>query len=415
MRSGVKVHNRRGWWFLLAALWACEPRHGKAQAAASGVAIAPRIVPKPTQSAAQPPAVPDPVQHRFKLRAFDQAPQQFLPEALGAAGAKPGQVKAGDGCKKPLLIEMQGYADDAPVRATVEVQGRRIAIRSVQVDTRARATLNGSLPESFCGHSDWVEPVAFKAVTQGSKRATYDCFLGQNSYFEVDRGRVHLEANPPDPSSPSLTLRETAPQRVAVRDAYQPVLKHSSDVEAVVVGDASKYLAYLTLDDRDLFLAEIGGTPAAVLREVRTGLKCELHECSASVAAFQLTPEPVVLVASVAGENCGAKCTRSAEAEIWTLDASGFHGGTKLPPGYEMMGGISYEGSSSQTTASWVDGDGVAPLEILLETRDSNAEEVSRTVLAYEPETHAYSASEPLTGVSDDAVAELRGPELISY
>jgi hypothetical protein len=171
-------------------------------------------------------------------------------------------------------------------------------------------------------------------------------------------------------------------------------------------------LAVLELGSRRLGLVQLGGAPPKKVHEIVTDLSCEYHLCNAGLDAFEISPELTLIVATVFGQNCGNRCTDHAAGGLWTLTPDGFHQGHAPPDGYEMPVGPNYEGRSSRTTVSWADGDGVPPLELLVETNESQAE---RFIAGFDPEARSYSKWKPLPDVSDEAMGPLRGRTLASY
>lgn len=269
----------------------------------------------------------------------------------------------------------------------------------------------------MCQNGEFLEPRALSLQSApGSVAVRYAGSLSQNSYFDIDRNRIHLELTEVDASYPTFELWNTEPARVALRDKYQKVLMNSGDVEAVVPGNEGvSYLAYLTVKERGLVLAELEGSPPKLKRDIVTDMTCDMHECGAALVAFSVNANLTVLVPTISGENCGAKCTRSARASVWTLTPDGFHQGAHFAEAVEMMGGINYSGSSSQTSVVWVDGDGADPPEMLVESSSTDSEEVSRTIVGYDPVTQAYSISEELPPMPRDSVDPYKRGPIVRY
>ena len=372
----------------------------------------------PTHTSAS--ASPTPVrQRRYQLRQSEASdPSQFsAPNSAVPAAPPPPAKPAPDGCKRPMVIEMQGYQDEAPIRGTLELRDKQVKARTFNLKTQARGLLQGTLEPGMCENHEFVEAKALSLQSaSGSPKVRYNGSLMQNSYFEVDRNRMRLELTEADASYPTFELWDTEPSGVPLRDRYQKALMNSGDVEAVVPGnDGVSYLAYLTVKERALVLAELKGSPPKLGREIVTDMNCDLHECGAALAVFSVNANLTVLVPTISGENCGAKCTRSARAAVWTLTPDGFHQGAHFSEAVEMMGGIDYSGSSSQTSVVWVDGDGAEPLEMLVESSATDSDDVSRSIVGYDVATQAYSISEDLPATPRESVDPFKRGQIVSY
>jgi hypothetical protein len=366
----------------------------------------------PALSSALPKATSD----AAKLRAFDAETPTRLEHAVVPVSKRffPAASKflKRDRCSKAEVILAQGYYDEQPVRGTIELLKNRIAVK-VEPLKDTPVSYRGTLDHDICGEDTDLSNLTGQLAGSSAKTAPLGITLQRQSYFDTDRGRLKLEGTESDSSTPTLELWDTPPERLELRNAYQQALQSSDDVELVVkAANGSVLLAVLELGSRRLSLVHLRGSPPKKLRAVVTNLSCDYHQCNAGLDAFELSPTLTLLVPTVFGQNCGNKCTEHAEGELWTLTPDGFHRGHSLPEGYEMPGGLNYDGKSTTTTVSWADGDGVPPLELLVETSESPAE---RFVASYDPETRSYSKRQALPHVSDEVLGPLRGSTVVSY
>jgi hypothetical protein len=351
-----------------------------------------------------------------KLRAFDADTPTRLEEAVVPVSkrffAPDSKALKEARCAKAELIQAQGYYDEQPVRGTIELLKNRIVVKVAPLKG-ASASYRGTLDQDTCGEDLDASSLTGNLVGLSAKSAPLGITLQRQSYFAFDRGRLKLEGTESGMDAPTLELWETPRARLELRNAYQQALQTSDDVEVVLKSsNGGLLLAVLELGSRQLGLVQMGGSPPKKLRAVVTDLSCEYHLCNAGLDAFEISPELTLIVATVFGQNCGNRCTDQAAGGLWTLTADGFHQGHALPEGYEMPGGLNYEGRSSRTTVSWADADGVLPLELLVETSESPAE---RFIAGFDPEARSYSKWKPLPEVSDEAIGPLRGSTLASY
>jgi hypothetical protein len=327
--------------------------------------------------------------------------------------------RTGDGCAAPTRLRTQGDLEERPVRATLELWRDRISVNAVDLQSGARRVYRGNLSQSLCDIPDRAESLLDLSGQIGAgKGPRLEVSVRRNSYFEVDRSRLRLEASEHDSSEALLTLWETPDEQFALQDTYQKALGASDDIEAVLNGPNDTLLvASLGLGSRALSLTELSGKPLVRKRQVVTGLACSYHSCHASLSAFEAAGM-IVLVPVVSGEDCGAKCTQFADGELWTLTEQGFHLGGELPDTDEHMGGLNYESSSSSTRLRWVDGDGIPPLEILVEHSESGEDSASRSVFGFDTGAQAYSKREVLGALPPAEVEALEracGGELTAF
>jgi hypothetical protein len=350
-----------------------------------------------------------------KLRAFDADTPTRLDNAVVPVSKRffPRDSKPVKGlrCAKVEVIPVQGYYDEQPVRGTIELVKNQIAVK-LETLKLTRLSYRGTVDHDICGEDTDLH-LTGQVAGSLAKSAPLGITLHQQSYFDTDRGRLKLEGTEADSSLPTLELWDTPRERLELRNTYQQALQTSDDVEVVVKSSNGELLlAVLELGSRRLGLVQMGGLPPKKLRAVVTDLSCEYHQCNAGLDAFEISPELTLLVPTVFGQNCGNRCMEHAEGELWTLTPDGFHRGHSLPEGYEMPGGLNYDGSSSTTTVSWADGDGLPPLELLVETSESPAE---RFVAGYDPDSRSYSKRKALPHVSDEVLGPLRGGPVVSY
>jgi hypothetical protein len=310
------------------------------------------------------------------------------------------------------VIPAQGYYDEQPVLGTIELLQKRITIK-LETLKGARVSYRGTLDQDACGHETEGLPLTGQVASPPAKPAHLAISLVRQTYFDVDRGRLKLEGTETDASLPTLLLWDTPRERLELRNTYQRALQYSDDVEVVLkMSNGSLLLALLELGSRELGLVQLGGSRLKRLHAVTTGISCEYHQCNARLDAFELSPELTLVVATVFGQNCGAKCGELAAGELWTLGPDGFHRGHTLPSSYETPAGLNYDGSSSTTTVSWADADGVPPLELLVETSETPEE---AAVASFDPSTRSYTRWTTLSHVSEEALAPLRGGTVASF
>jgi hypothetical protein len=321
-------------------------------------------------------------------------------------------LEKGDRCSKAEVISAQGHYDEQPVRGTIELLKDRIAVKVAPLKG-AGVSYRGRLDHDICGEDTDSTSLTGQLVGSSAKSTPLEITLHRQTYFDTDRGRLKLEGTEAGSSVPTLELWDTPAERLELRNAYQQALQSSDDVEVVVkTSNGNLLLAVLELGSRRLGLVQMGGSPPKKLHAVSTDLSCEYHQCNAGLHAFEISPELTLLVPTVFGQNCGNKCSEHAEGELWTLTPDGFHQGHSLPEGYEIPGGLNYDGSSVTTTVSWADGDGVPPLELVVETSESPAK---RFIAGFDPDTRSYSKWTPLPDLSDEAMGPLRGSTVASY
>ncbi|MET0792776.1 MAG: hypothetical protein ABW061_14750, partial [Polyangiaceae bacterium] len=307
-----------------------------------------------------PVAAPAPKQRAYRLR---RAPletpvqlQNAVPPASERFGSRRGPGAA-DGCRAKLIVQAQGYFEEHPVRATLELQRTDLRVTGVPFESGARFSYQGKLDGSLCDHPDEGDVLAFNGSieTKQGKPPRFSVSLRRNSYFDVDRGRLRLEAFEEGSSEATLRLWDTPLERLELRNSYQKALGQPDDVEVVLNGpDDTLLVASLGLEDRSLTLTQLARSPLRVKQRVETSLACGYHECHASLVAFEISAQLTALVAGVSGQNCGAKCVELAEGQLWTLSSEGFHFGQNLASTEEMPGGLTYSGHSSHTALSWV-------------------------------------------------------------
>ena len=322
------------------------------------------------------------------------------------------KLTKGDRCSKAELTPAQGYYDEQPVRGTIELLKKQITIK-LETLKGAHVSYRVTLDQDACGQETEGLPLTGQIVSPSAKPAHLGLSLVRQTYFETDRGRLKLEGTEADSSVSTLELWETPRERLELRNTYQRALQTSDDVEVVVkTSNGSLLLALLELGSRQLSLVQLGGSPLKPLNVVGTDVSCEYHQCNARLDAFELSAELTLIVATVFGQNCGAKCTEQAAGELWTLGPGGFHRGHALPSGFETPAGLNYDGSSSKTTVSWADTDGVPPLELLVESSESPEEPA---VAAFDPQTGSYTQWTTLNHVSEETLAPLRGGTVASF
>jgi hypothetical protein len=363
-----------------------------------------------------------PVNPSYRLRAAPTNTPLALQDAVVPVSKRLAPVEhkqgVGDGCRSKKILQAQGYFEERPVRATLELERKNVRVNVVEVKSGARFTYQGKLDASFCDHREDGDLLGLLGAVQAKHAdpARLRVSLVRNSYFDVDRGRVRLEGTAENRDDASLALWDTPRERLELRDTYQKVLTESDDVEVVLNGpNDTLLLASLAIDGRTLSLTELARSPLRVKQRAQTTLACGYHECHASLSAFELSAQLTVLVAVVSGENCGAKCMSMADWELWTLTPQGFVFGRDLPSTDELPGGLTYSGRSSRTTLYWLDGDGSAPLEILVEHSDSEQEPPRVSITGLDPQTKAYSKTEVLPDTPRDVYKQAVANELVSF
>jgi len=187
-------------------------------------------------------------------------------------------------------------------------------------------------------------------------------------------------------------------------------------VEAVLRGPAgTELLAFVEADTRQVFLAQLFGSPLRLRRKVATGLACTYHRCDGSLYANEVLPGVIVLVPVIEGENCGAKCMNEAEGEIWTLTTDGFQRALKLPSTDAFPGGLNYDSSSSLTQLDWVEGDGARPREILVRHTARDEDKTSFVVVGWDPVTKTFSKAEEHAPLDYDTLRPLLLGQILGF
>jgi len=341
-----------------------------------------------------------------------------FPLASKPAAAPRSDPKPGNGCSDPLIVPAQGYFDEAPAWATLEMKGTNLLVNLVRLDTGARSRFRGTLEQSLCEHTGDGDLLGIAGTlrAEGRPQTALGVLLARNDYFGVDRGRLHFEGTKPGESDPTLTLWDTSPERLFSREHYAKALKNADDVEAVIEArDGALLVASLSLPAREITLTKLTPKPLLLKTQHETRVMCNFHSCNVALSGYELSPELTLLVVVTAGEDCGAKCTSKADAQLWTLTPSGFHFGAELPSSNDMPGGLNYEGSSSHTSLCWVDADGAPPLEVLALHTESNETDASLTVYGYDPGTESYSIREEQPKTTTEAAEKLCGGSFTQF
>ncbi|MGC4093121.1 MAG: hypothetical protein QM756_35580 [Polyangiaceae bacterium] len=398
-------------WSLLTLL-GCHARSQRATASSAR----PVLVPAPSV-AAEPSAAPAPSAAAPRFRLGGSLPSE-LPWGASSVGAKrvavAAQPQSPDWCKA-ARVRAQGYWDETAVLATLELRAK-----SVQADVFALATgarihrLRGTFEESRCDNQFKDDYAGTGQVDQG-KAASWSIALGRNDPFGPDRGRLHFEASPQGESESTLRLWESKAEQLPGQAPLQKALGVSDDLQAVVDGsEKTSFSASLSLPERELRLTQWGARRER-LQQLLTEAVCEYQECRVELSVHLLSPELTLLVPVRTGEDCGAKCTQKASAQLWTLSSSGFHFGVDLPETDEMPGGLNYGGRSSHTRLCWVEADGKPPLEVLSLHTDTESNQANVRVHAYDPATQGYTVSEPLADVEASQADALCAGTIAEY
>jgi hypothetical protein len=388
-------------------------------------AVRPAAVPAPGLSVVTPSRPPAQQAPQVALAAprasrytLTREPPSSTPWSLSAAvpdaskrfaSPKSRQSRA-SGCGSPLIVQAQGYWGEAPAWATLELTGKSVRLTVIQVDTGARTRYRGTLEQSLCDHVADGDLLGMGGTlrAEGGGQPDMQVSLNRNSYLEIDRGRLRFEGTRAGETEPAFRFWDTPDERQFLRDRYQKALNNADDVEVVLErSQNSLVVASLGLDGREVTLTQLAKKSLLLQKQQETSMLCNYHECHVKLSGHEVNPELTLLVVVTHGEDCGAKCTSKAEAQLWTLTPSGFHSGAELPSSDEMPGGLNYEGRSSHTSLCWIDADGAPPLEVLGIHTDTEQTDPSVTVYGYDPATGSYSNSEPQPGVTREGVDKL--------
>ena len=140
--------------------------------------------------------------------------------------------------------------------------------------------------------------------------------------------------------------------------------------------------------DRAAFLAELEREPRRVRATSDTGLSCREYACDAMLAAFEVAPGVVLLLARLDVHPWDGKCTQQINVEIWTHTSQGLAGGAFLPDTIDCAGGINYPSRGTSTSLYWADVDGAPPFELL--SAHSDDSDTRLDVFGYDANKGSY-------------------------